>query len=141
MVLRHKPVCIYITTRGFSVCHALQLAWPSHMYSCHNLINKNLHFVTVMTCEKIVLDSKRLTLKCTDNSLAVGTICVFECEDGYFVVGDGDSECIASKDKTKGEWSGTVPRCESEYFICFTILYNHSYECTYVNVMIPLVLT
>ncbi|EDO29957.1 predicted protein, partial [Nematostella vectensis] len=46
------------------------------------------------------------TMNCTHDSTAVGTVCVFGCEDGRRVVGSTERRC-----QPTGEWSGVQPAC------------------------------
>nr|XP_039248480.1 sushi, von Willebrand factor type A, EGF and pentraxin domain-containing protein 1-like [Styela clava] len=66
----------------------------------------------MITCKELESTSDLLTIKCTNSQLSLGTVCAFDCKEGYSLVGKGVTQCAEPTSRDVGTWTNSLPTCQ-----------------------------
>ena len=73
------------------------------------------------TCWPILEAPVDGSISCTDSNYG-GSVCVFDCDEGYIMEGNDESECFQF-DEFRANWTNNVPTCIPNYSKLFVLLF------------------
>lgn len=94
------------------------LRWYRHL--SHDIITT--YILLPVKCAFLPRRPRYGSKKCSGDAPNVGSVCGFECDNGYTLKGYRKTTCRRDRnEKTKGTWDRDVPTCERTTFLLFII--------------------